>query len=125
MIKSILVLCGCIGFLGGCNSTSSNDSTSGASGTTNNANAAPTVSSVQNPTFSLAAGTYTGSQTVLIACPTMGAVVHYTVDGTEPGSSSTRYTGVITISKSTTLQAFAVANGYNPSGVARVKYTIQ
>ena len=45
-----------------------------------------------NPVFSLAAGTYTGTQTLTITEPTSGAVVYYTVDGSAPTTASLVYT---------------------------------
>ena len=44
-----------------------------------------------NPVFSLAAGTYTGTQTLTITEPTPGATVYYTVDGGAPTTSSLVY----------------------------------
>jgi len=76
------------------------------------------------PTFSLAAGTYTGAQTVTISDTTPNATIYYTTNGTTPTSSSTKYTGAITISSSETLESIATASGYAPSVVASAAYTI-
>jgi hypothetical protein len=76
------------------------------------------------PTFSLAAGTYTGAQTVTIADSTSGAAIYYTTNGTTPTTSSTKYTGAITVSATETLEAIAVASGYSNSTVATAAYTI-
>ena len=51
---------------------------------------------------------------------TAGAIIHYTIDGTTPTTSSTVYTGVISISGPTTFKALAVAKGYLNSTVATV-----
>ena len=63
------------------------------------------------PTFSPAAGTYVGSQTVTLNTVTTGAAIHYTIDGSTPGTASPVYTGAIAISKTTTVKAIAAASG--------------
>ena len=78
-----------------------------------------------NPVFSLAAGTYTGTQTLTITEPTSGAVVYYTVDGSAPTTASLVYTQPLTISASQTVQAMAVAPGPFASAVVSATYTIQ
>jgi sugar lactone lactonase YvrE len=76
------------------------------------------------PTFSLLAGTYSGSQTVTISDTTQGATIYYTTDGSTPTTASTVYSGSITVSASETLQAIAVATGYTESAAASAQYTI-
>ena len=75
------------------------------------------------PTFSVAAGTYNATQKVSLYCPTDGATIYYTTDGTKPSTSSTKYTGQITVSTTTTIKALAV-NGEKSSLVATAKYVI-
>src|ERR1039458_9658757 len=77
------------------------------------------------PAFNPPAGTYTGAQHVSITDATPGATIYYTTDGTTPTTSSTKYTGPVAISASTTLKALAVATGYLNSSVATASYTIQ
>ncbi len=79
--------------------------------------------SVATPTFSPAAGTYASTQTVTIGCTTSGAAIYYTVDGTTPTSSSTRYTAPLTVSSTQTIQAIATASGSTDSAVASATYT--
>jgi hypothetical protein len=76
------------------------------------------------PAFSPASGTYTGAQTVAISTATPGATIYYTTDGTTPTTSSSVYSGPITVSSSETLEAIAVATGYAQSAVATGIYTI-
>jgi len=76
------------------------------------------------PTFSPAAGVYTTPQTVTIADSTPGATIYYTTNGTTPTTSSTVYSGPITVSSTETLEAFAVASGYTQSYIAIAGYTI-
>ena len=78
-----------------------------------------------NPVFSLAAGTYTGTQTLTITEPSSGAVVYYTVDGSAPTTASLVYTKPLTISASQTVQAVAVYPDQAASAVVSATYTIQ
>jgi LysM repeat protein len=76
------------------------------------------------PTFSVAAGTYTTSQTVSISDATAGTTIYYTTNGTAPTTSSSVYSSAITVSATETLEAIAVKTGYTNSPVATVAYTI-
>src|SRR5437899_2566270 len=59
------------------------------------------------PSFSLAAGNYTGPQTLTITDPSHGAVIYYTTDGSTPSTSSNIYNSAITLSHTATVTAFA------------------
>jgi hypothetical protein len=76
------------------------------------------------PTFSPAAGTYTSAQTVSLSDSTSGAVIYYTTNGSTPTTSSSKYSAPVSISATTTIEAIAVASGYNNSAVASATYTI-
>ena len=76
------------------------------------------------PTFSPAEGTYTGAQSVTIACATENATIHYTLDGTDPTENSAVYAEALTISETTTVKAKAWKDGYDPSAIAEATYTI-
>jgi hypothetical protein len=76
------------------------------------------------PTFIPAGGTYAAPQTVKMVDAAVGAVFYYTTNGATPTTASTRYTGPISVSKTETVRAIAVASG-RASGVATVAYTIK
>jgi N-acetylneuraminic acid mutarotase/LysM repeat protein len=77
-----------------------------------------------SPAFSPVAGTYTSAQSVSIFDSTAGATIYYSTNGTTPTTSSTPYTGTITVASTETLEAIAAANGYTSSAVASAVYTI-
>ena len=64
-----------------------------------------------------------GNNTVSIACDTDDATIYYTIDGTEPTTSSTKYTGAFTLSSNATVKAIAVKSGWNNSDVASASFT--
>jgi N-acetylneuraminic acid mutarotase len=80
--------------------------------------------SVPTPAFSPASGTYVGTQTISITDTTAGAAIYYTRDGSAPSTSSTLYSGAITVASTETLQAVALAKGALSSAVASAEYTI-
>ena len=80
--------------------------------------------SAATPTFSPVSGTYTTAQSVSISDATSGATIYYTTDGTTPTTSSTKYTGPITVSSTETVGAIAVATGDTNSALASATYNI-
>ena len=78
--------------------------------------------SVATPTFSPEAGSYTTTQNVTISCETDGATIHYTVDGTDPTTSSAVFSTPIAISETTTVKAMAVKAGMSNSSIATAVY---
>lgn len=74
------------------------------------------------PTLSLASGTYHSAQSLTIANTTPGAVIYYTLNGTAPTTSSTRYMAPVSINSSLTVQALALAPGYLPSDASTATY---
>ena len=84
-----------------------------------------TIDQAATPHFSPAAGTYASAQTVTITDGTTGATIYYKTNGTTPTTSSTVYTGPITVSSNETIKAIATATGYTQSAVATAKYSIE
>ena len=83
------------------------------------------MAKLPEPTFSPAAMTFVAdSLDVTLACATAGATIRYTLDGTEPTSSSTAYSAPITINVSTTIKAKAFKSGYVASDTASATYII-
>jgi hypothetical protein len=76
------------------------------------------------PTFSPAGGKYTATQLVSLNAATPGATIYYTTNGSAPSTSSTKYTGPVTVRASETIEAIADASGYSNSGLARADYVI-
>jgi len=76
------------------------------------------IETVIAPAFSPAAGTYTNAQNVTLTCATSDATIRYTLDGSEPTSTSTQYAGAINIASTTTVKAKAFKSGMNDSTTA-------
>ncbi len=87
-------------------------------GTTSNSS-----SVAATPTFSPGSGNYIAAQSVTITDITTGAVIHYTLNGSVPTASSPVYSGPISVSGTTTINAIAVASGYTNSPVGTATYT--
>ncbi|AXC13689.1 T1SS secreted agglutinin RTX [Acidisarcina polymorpha] len=77
-----------------------------------------------NPVVSLAAGAYSGAQSVTVTDNTEGAKIYYTVDGSTPTTGSPVYTRPLNIRVSETLRLLALAPGLLPSPVVTVSYQI-
>ncbi len=83
------------------------------------------IQKVATPVFSPVAGSFTSATQVSISCATKNATIRYSVDGVAPTTTSTEYTGPITISKTTKLMAQAFLDQYSPSEVATGYYTFK
>ena len=85
----------------------------------------PPQGAVAAPTFSPAEGSYTSSQSVSISTTTEGAQIRYTTDSAEPTAySGTVYTGPVTVSATTTINAIAYKSGMTDSPVVSATFTI-
>lgn len=82
---------------------------------------------VADPVFSIPGGTYDSPQRVRLSTATEGAVIYYTVDGSDPLTSPTRkrYIWSITVKRTMTIKAVAVKEGMNPSNVVEQTYIIR
>jgi hypothetical protein len=75
-----------------------------------------------SPSFNPAPGSYSTAQSVTLSTTTKGATIYYTTNGVTPTSSSLAYTKAITVNPNTTIEAIAVASGYNNSAIAAGTY---
>ena len=85
--------------------------------------AADVVENLLSVTASAPSGGIVKGSAVTLSSPTAGAEIYYTVDGTEPTQTSTRYSGPLTIDEDTVVKAIAVSGG-NTSGVYSFTYTV-
>jgi hypothetical protein len=76
------------------------------------------------PVILPAGGSYSSPQSVTITDTTSGSTIYYTANGSTPTTSSTKYTGAINVSSTTTIKAIATATGFSQSAVASSTYTI-
>jgi len=76
------------------------------------------------PRFSHEAGFYTGVLDLSLKTDSMGAVVRYTLDGSEPTESSRLYSGTINIDTTTVVRARAFKTGFFPSRIVTNTYLI-
>jgi len=79
---------------------------------------------VTKPVFSLKTGTYSTPQMLTMSDATDGASIYYTTDGSNPSTSSTLYTGAITVGTTETIEAIAALTGYMNSAIQTASYTI-
>jgi hypothetical protein len=79
---------------------------------------------VSDPVFSVAGGTYNDTKSVTIASATLGASIHYTLDNTNPSSSSGLYTSSIEVGNNVVIKAIAVKTGMSNSNISVVSYVI-
>ncbi len=88
------------------------------------ASTVPPTSTTAEPTFNAAAGTYSGTQTVVIGSATPGAAIYITFDGSTPTTFSHMYNGPFQATGSVTIQAIALAPSYLASAPVTAAYTI-
>jgi len=79
---------------------------------------------VATPMISPAPGTYNTPVMVTLTDSTPNSSIYYTTDGSAPTTTSNAYTSAFQIAKTSTVNAFATANGLAASTVATAAYTI-
>lgn len=80
---------------------------------------------VSAPTADPASGSTLPKGTkVTLSCETEGAVIYYTLNGTEPTRQSNRYSAPIEVSGDTVIRAFAAKTGYPDSAVVKFSYFV-
>jgi len=104
------------------------DNSGGAAGTTQTISLTGTgtnTPTVATPLIAPPSGTFNTIQTVTITDATNSATIYYTINGTTPSASSTKYTGAFMVSVSGMVQAIAEKTGLQNSAIAQVNYTMQ
>jgi hypothetical protein len=71
------------------------------------------------------AGTVAAGTSVALSTVTEGAEIYYTLDGTAPDATKTKYTVPITISASLTIRAIALQEGLDPSETLEAVYIVK
>ena len=82
------------------------------------------VERVAAPEFSIEGGQVTKGTQVALTSATEGATIHYTIDGTEPTSTSTVYSEPIILVFDVTIKAIAVKEGMADSDVNEATFTV-
>ncbi len=77
---------------------------------------------VATPTFNPDPGFYAFPQNVTISCNTDGAVIRYTIDGSNPTESSAIYDGAIYIDTDMIIKAKVFKTGWNSSAIITGSY---
>ncbi|MDG5472541.1 chitobiase/beta-hexosaminidase C-terminal domain-containing protein [Jeotgalibacillus sp. ET6] len=72
-----------------------------------------------------AGGFVASGDKITLTTMTEGAEIYYTTDGSDPSTSSEKYTDGVEITADTTLKAFAVKEGMTPSKIVEFNYIIQ
>lgn len=96
----------------------------GASGASRQVTGSAFLPTAKTPTIFPNGGTYQGSVQITLADTTTGADLHYTLDGTDPSTSSTLYSTPFVLTTTSTLKARAYATGYNASAISQASFTI-
>jgi hypothetical protein len=76
------------------------------------------------PSANPGAGEVAAGTTVALVTSTEGADIYYTIDGSSPDSTKTKYSAPISITTAVTIKAIAVKSGLTDSAVLEAAYTI-
>lgn len=80
------------------------------------------VDQVATPIITPSSGAYYQPQRVTIVCPTAGAKIHFTLDGSKPTEKSMLYTEPFVAELGSIVKAIAVKPGYKDSKIATTWY---
>ncbi len=110
LLLTLILVIGMFAFTTSCKKTSEPDT--------------PQPTKVANPVFSPAGGNFNQAMFVSIGCATVGAVVRYTLDGTEPTKTSFVYSEPISVTSSVSVKAKATKSGMSDSDMVSAIYTL-
>jgi DNA-binding beta-propeller fold protein YncE len=82
------------------------------------------LASVSRPVLVPGGGLFAESVAIELACPTAGAQIRYTVDGTEPGAWSALYQGSFTLTNGAVVKARGYVAGLIPSETETATFTL-
>jgi hypothetical protein len=82
------------------------------------------TTTVEPPICDLESGEYDGQQTIHLTSATLGANIHYTLDGTIPNEQSLVYSDSLIITSSTVLKAVAMKPNMGNSEIFEANFTI-
>lgn len=82
-----------------------------------------TVNKLNAPTADISSGSTVEKGTYLYLSANSGSTIYYTTDGSNPTTSSIKYTGKIKIEKDITIKAIAVRKGYLNSDIKTFEYS--
>ena len=77
------------------------------------------------PIFSAETGTYDSPVALELSNTTSGAIIYYTIDGSDPSTGSAKYTGALTISENTTVKAISIHPFLEYSDITSATYMIR
>lgn len=80
--------------------------------------------STATPVATPGAGAVASGTTVALSCATEGATIYYTIDGTTPDATGTKYKAPIKVTAGVTIKAIAYVEGHAPSTALSAVYTI-
>jgi mannan endo-1,4-beta-mannosidase len=82
------------------------------------------LNTTTTPVFNPRSGTYTTPQLVSISTATAGATIYYTLDGSDPTTSSAVYASPINVTTAATIRSMASKSGLENSSVVVATYSI-